>query len=108
MVLVFFLVPSTSSGNTRGAAKKKMTKVTYICRSAKTKVVTYFTLKKGSSKTRKKKSEKIHLGSSQKMRLFFPPFFFCFALGCFDLLTSLFFFFAAPLEKHQNTTHSGL
>jgi len=29
---------------TRGAAKKKMTKVTYICRSAKKKVVTYFIL----------------------------------------------------------------
>jgi hypothetical protein len=28
----------------RGAAKKKMTKVTYICRSAKKKVVTYFIL----------------------------------------------------------------
>jgi hypothetical protein len=32
---------------------------------------------KGSSKTRKNFfSEKIHLGSSQKMRFFFPPFFF--------------------------------
>jgi hypothetical protein len=28
----------------RGAVKKKMTKVTYICRSAKKKVVTYFIL----------------------------------------------------------------
>jgi hypothetical protein len=28
----------------RGAAKRKMTKVTYICRSAKKKVVTYFIL----------------------------------------------------------------
>jgi hypothetical protein len=31
-------------GISRGAAKKKMTKVTYICRSAKKKVVTYFIL----------------------------------------------------------------
>jgi hypothetical protein len=29
---------------TRGAVKKKMTKATYICRSAKRKVVTYFIL----------------------------------------------------------------
>jgi hypothetical protein len=28
----------------RGAAEKKMTKVTYICRSAKKKVATYFIL----------------------------------------------------------------
>jgi hypothetical protein len=32
------------TNKTRGAAKKKMTKVTYICRSAKKKVVTYFIL----------------------------------------------------------------
>jgi hypothetical protein len=31
-------------GLARGAAKTKMTKATYICRSAKTKVVTYFIL----------------------------------------------------------------
>jgi hypothetical protein len=33
-----------SESKPRGAAKKKMTKVTYICRSAKKKVVTYFIL----------------------------------------------------------------
>jgi hypothetical protein len=35
------VVPSPKS---RGAAEKKMTKVTYICRGAKKKVVTYFFL----------------------------------------------------------------
>jgi hypothetical protein len=79
--------------------KKKMTKVTYICRSAKKKVVTCFIfififyrffLKAflGRFVTGEFKNtifffpEKIHLGSSQKMRLFFPPFFFL-HLGCF-------------------------
>jgi hypothetical protein len=79
----------------RGAAKKNLTKVTYICRSAKKKVGTYFILfyfyfcrfftgvfwafrNKGSSKTREKLFfEKVHLGSglpSQKMRFFFLRF----------------------------------
>jgi hypothetical protein len=72
-----------------------MTKATYICRSAKTKAVTYFILffflfvidflraffgrfvTRGVQKHEKKHFfEKVHLGSSQKMRLFFPPFFF--------------------------------
>jgi hypothetical protein len=80
----------------RGAAEKKITKVTYICRSAKKKVVTYlfyflflffyrFFFKaffgrfvtRGVQKHEKNFfSEKVHLGSSQKRRLFFPPFFF--------------------------------
>jgi hypothetical protein len=63
---------------------------------SKQKVVTHFVFlieffkgvfwafrNKGSSKTRKYFFfEKVHLGSSQKMRYFFPPFFF-FSLGCF-------------------------
>jgi hypothetical protein len=91
----------------RGAVKKEMTKATYICRSVKKKVVTYrilyfififififyrFFLRaffgrfvtRGVQKHEKKLFfEKVHLGSSQKMRLFFPPFFFFFSLGCF-------------------------
>jgi hypothetical protein len=82
-----------------------MTKVTYICRSAKNKVVTYFILflflfyffidlfkgvflafcNKGSSKTRKKNPEKVHLGSSPKMRFFFLRFFFLPSVLLFEL-----------------------
>jgi hypothetical protein len=85
---------------TRGAAEKKMTKVTYICRSAKKKVVTYFILflflflsiffidffnarfgrfvTRGVQKHEKNFFRKKHLGSSQKMWVFFRPFFFFF------------------------------
>jgi hypothetical protein len=73
-----------------GGAKKKMTKVTYICRSAKKKAaaVTYllyfifififififyrfFFVTRGV-KTTKKKSEKIHLGSFSSVFFFLP------------------------------------
>ena len=48
---------------------------------------------KGSSKTRKKLFfEKVHLGSSQKMRLFFPPFFFLLPrLFCLKVLFDFFY-----------------
>jgi hypothetical protein len=82
-----------------------MTKVTCICCSAKKQIVTYSVLflflfllfhgffervfwafrNNGSSKTRKTKIEKVHLGSSQKMWVvvFFVRFFlFFFSLGC--------------------------
>jgi hypothetical protein len=91
----------------RGAVKKKMTKATYMCRSAKKKVVTYFILflflflflffidffgrfvTRGVQKDEKNFFfEKVHLGSSQKMRLFFLRFFF-FSLGLF---CSIFFY----------------
>jgi hypothetical protein len=81
-----------------------MTKVTYICRSAKKKVVTYFIFifififyrffrgafrafrNKGSSKTRKQKIEKTHLGSSEKKAAFFSSFlhFFSPSVVLFD------------------------
>ena len=83
----------------RGAVKNKMTKVTYICRSAKKKVATYFILflflflflsiflkgvfgafrNKGSSKTRKKLFSKKSISAHHKkcgffpLRFFFPP-----------------------------------
>jgi hypothetical protein len=79
----------------KGGREKQMTKATYICRSAKKKVVTYFLLllycflsiffkgvfwafrNKGSSKTRKKKKiEKVH-AHHKKCGFFF------FSLGCF-------------------------
>jgi hypothetical protein len=48
---------------------------------------------KGNSKTRKKKSEKIYLGSSQKMRVFFPSgFFFFLSFGCFVRFLFIAFF----------------
>jgi hypothetical protein len=75
--------------NAKGGRKKKMTKVTYMCRSAKKKssCVLFFLIDffkaffgrfvtRGVQNTKKPNFEKIHLGSSQKMRLFFPPFFF--------------------------------
>jgi hypothetical protein len=87
----------------RGAVKKKMTKVTYICRSAKKKVVTYFILflfyfyflsiffkgvfwafrNKGSSKTRKNFSPKKSIWAHHKKCGFFFLRFFFFTLGCF-------------------------
>jgi hypothetical protein len=95
----------------RGAVKKKMTKATYICRSAKKKVLTYLFLflflflffieffkgvfwafrNKGSSKTRKKLYfEKVHLGSSHAA-FFSSVFFFSPSVVLFD------FFFIAFL-----------
>jgi hypothetical protein len=92
-------------GDPRGAAKKKMTKVTYICRSAKKKVVTYFILflflflflsiflkgvfgafrNKGSSKTRKKKFRKSPSGLITKnAAFFFSVFFFLPSVVLFD------------------------
>jgi hypothetical protein len=81
--------------------KKKMTKATYICRSAKKKVVTYFILflflflflidfkgvfwafrNKGSSKTRKTFLKKSISAHPKKCGFFFLRFFF-FSLGCF-------------------------
>jgi hypothetical protein len=82
----------------KGSRKKEITKVTYILhlpqRQKKSSYLLHFIFififmflsiffggvfgafrNKGNSKTQKKKSEKIHLGSSQKMRFFFPPFF---------------------------------
>jgi hypothetical protein len=92
--------------NSRGAAKKKMTKVTYICRSAKKKVVTYkkcgffflrvffFTLgcfvrfffnrvfgrfvTRGVQKRDKKKSRENLLSSFQKKELTYLRHFFFF------------------------------
>jgi hypothetical protein len=75
------------------------TKVTCVCCSAKQKVATcsIFTLSflsifrnacfgrfvtMGVQKHGITNSERIHLGSSQKMWLFFPSVFFLFSLGC--------------------------
>jgi hypothetical protein len=81
----------------RGGMKNKMTKVTYICRGAKQKVVTCSILflflffyelfcafflafrKKGSSKTRKKIKKSIW-AHHKKCGFFFRPFFFLFSL----------------------------
>jgi hypothetical protein len=93
-----------------------MTKVTCICRSAKKKVVTCSILflflffifyrfccgvfwafrNKGSSKTRKK-NQKVHLGSSQKMQLFFP-FFSFFLPSVVDV---------SPLKEQQTRRRRG-
>jgi hypothetical protein len=88
--------------------KGQRTEVTYIRCSAKQKAATYFILflflfflsifcdalfgrfvKRGVKKTRETNFEKIHLGSSQKMWLFFVRFFFFFFLP--RLFGSIFF-----------------
>jgi hypothetical protein len=89
----------------RGAAKKKTTKATYICRSAKKKVVTYFIfifififilsnffralfgrfVTRGVQKHEKNfLSKKNPSGITTKNAAFVSSVFFLFFLGCFD------------------------
>jgi hypothetical protein len=82
---------------TRGAVKTFLTNATYICRSAKTKVVTYLFLfidfffkgvfrvfrNKRSSKTRNKKVSKKSIWAHHKKCGFISLRFFSPSLGCF-------------------------